>query len=1399
MPNPFDQFDAPAVATERNPFDAFDAPKNPFDQFDSQPVAQPVQNLSQFLTKADPNALSPFVGETASLANPAIQSKEEFEKAYTDPLINLPKPENTGAISGFTRGIETVAEGLTSPENIALLASIEGAPAVIKKIGETAFRAMMIKGGSERIAEGFAPGKTTGERVQAFTEGGASLLLGGHPESRIREPGSFSTAEPSQEMLDKAATQRQLNELAPATADAVEPKPKGSPDVLDGLQIARRKLLDNFKDQPPEVQAAKQQAVDNIDEALLAHDKDAVNESRVRTTPPEPATPAEAPEAPRTAEIPTELPQGDAFQSKVADKADAGDAAPLTAAVVETGLPEATEPTDVVPPTEPPTAEATPEGDTTSIKNAVVDPSRVERGIPERELPGKRAFGTVWDEAKAAIAKGQEIGVDVGKNLVDELSKKNRPLTDLEDAILTHEQNTREQAYNEIARRVNEATDPAEKAQAQSQLESARDAVHQVYDVGQKAGTANARGLAARRLMIRQDYTLAKMEARARAANGSERLTEKQNAELKTAHDKLAELEKKIADHESKTSTDAASHYFDQLLKETKKDAKEGVKQGKKVMDFISEQADKARQRIKARGTRFTAGIDPVDLADHAIIGADYIAKGFTKLADWSGEMIRDFSDKIKPFLSEIFERSKQYHDAHAKIFEKAGPKEDRTPEQITNAIDPAKALDHKTVYDLARAHVRAGVEGFDDVMKATHADLAKKYPDLTQRHVNDAFSEYGKVKFPSKEADKMKLAEYRRLGQLTSAIEDAQNKISPQKTGLQREKPTQAIREKMAELRVAMDKAGIETHSPEEQLASRNQARATALRNRIEDLDKQLKTGEKPSKGQPVPDSNEVEQLRSERDAMKEELKRIEDEANPPKTPEQIRLEAYKTRLKNATADVQQRLASGDYLKPKRDPLELDKEAQQLKTDYERQKQKIDSEVAKISDKNRTPSQKFWDAFVGIERAFKLSSDVVLAKLTAAAAVREGILTPAEEAVGGAISKALPELAKRAPREGGLSLAAEIKAKRELFTSGMKDAYDNLRMRKSDLEVQNGARRGEAPPKWYEYLGFLHAALKAPVKRAEFARSLQKRMEFAAKEGRDLNDPNTMLELSQEAYSDGQRAIFMQDNVVSKGWNAALATMEKSKSAPNLGPAMARVARFFVPIVKVGTNIAGETAVGVHGALTGATKAAIAYAKGIEKLPPSEADTITRYMKKGLVGNALLLFGYFSYKSIGGFYTKGKDDSGAPEPGHFRVNGTDLPPAASHSTAGMLMNIGATIHRVEESRKRKGYSPSGALAAGTGQAAAGLLREVPFVPAVSGISDVIQSDQGFEKYIHQLITSTTTPSLTQHVAKIVDTPGKLPSNLLKPANKRTPQTALQSVEMGIPGLRQKVPAPTHR
>lgn len=1245
----------------------------------------------------------------------------------------------------------------------------------------------------------------------------------------------------------------------------------------------------------------------------------------------------------------------------------------------------------------------------TGLKRVTVDTERLARGAEPIPSEARQSEDAVVRAAEDQAHADPTAAPALVSRIVDQ---GDRAISEKDAASLLVE---RQRIMNERAQWEDRLGRGEDVDEAKTQLTNLEGQLDRLDRAQRAAGTTWGRLGHMYQRMIKDDFTLESMERKARAAKEGP-LTEEERGKLKEQADKIAELQNQVDEKQTgvtNAAQDAEAHRMvEATINELGKNYLKSPNYSPKVFEIARRVVDKwktdaegARDRIKKALGGESGGVGGVgggpggrklgqvdvqssviaDIAKvlRAEIGEFGLSKAeaLTKLASEFGEKVRPHFEKAWAQANQLINSEKADGTVKAALKEgitKAGEKTEAQAKASAKADAVAgEPLSHKTAYEMVRALIQSGVHGTDALMKAAHEGLKEAYTDLTERDVRRAFSEYGKVKFPSKEALNVELAETRRITQLQESIDRLNEGKDALHTGLQREKATQQVREKTKELNELLKKR--EGPPSPEKLASRDEAKQTALKNQIADIDKELRTGEKPVKGQPAPDSVRTEQLKAERDAMKAKLQEIEEAANPGLSPEEranqsairstqksiaeldrrlregeiqnaakpqksvspeleqlrsqrdamrahlkelqdaakpvkddatkqieqltkvrdrlsdvlsgkrpenapkdfnplsaaaedikaeiqamnelkaqmkrdakppgdpgaqaekakikalekaikdyedktkaadfsskgktygpdskqvadlkairdARREAYKAAgynerktaaITKRTAELEAKIKAGDFTRPapRVDP-KLTDETFNAQAKLARAQNEFNRGVEKQRLANRTPSQKFWDHFVGIERAMKLSSDVVLGKLSTAALLREAILTPAEEIVGSGIKRLIPDLAARAPRQGrGFNVDAEIKAKTAAFTSGMKDAWENLKMKQSNLDELYGKEKN-ASPSWYDYFGFLHGALKAPVKRAEFARSLEHLMQSAKENGENTNDVQVMGRLSQEAYLEANRAIFMQDNVVSDTIKNALNMAEKSKKSPNLGPALARIGRFLLPIVKVPTNIVGEVATGVHGAATGGFRTAKAYYDGIQTLPPEQADSIMRQLKKGLVGNALLLTGYFGYKAIGGFYQPRDQRADSDvQPDHYRVGKVNLPGFVGHSTAAMLLNIGATLHREQ---LQKGF-PS--AVSGT---AGGVVKQLPFVPAVTNAVEALQSDEGMKKYLQNLLIGSTVPAGVAHAAKVADTPGTFPSNAFTPANKRSPSTLGEGFKAVIPGLRPQVPS----
>jgi hypothetical protein len=181
--------------------------------------------------------------------------------------------------------------------------------------------------------------------------------------------------------------------------------------------------------------------------------------------------------------------------------------------------------------------------------------------------------------------------------------------------------------------------------------------------------------------------------------------------------------------------------------------------------------------------------------------------------------------------------------------------------------------------------------------------------------------------------------------------------------------------------------------------------------------------------------------------------------------------------------------------------------------------------------------------------------------------------------------------------------------------------------------------------------------------------------------------------------------------------------------------------------------------------------------AKTIEAMTPDQADYFMRNAKKQVIGLPLLYLGYVLASGIGGFYQTGDNKKkGIQEAGTAKVGDTMIPKALLHSPTLDMLQAGATIKHVEDS-KRGGNVGAGALAA-----AEGVVGEVPFFDAPARLVTALKSDT-MGQYLGNQVAGNV-PAIVRQTAKAFDK-----------ADKRYPQTFTQEIEQNIPGLRQNVPS----
>ena len=410
------------------------------------------------------------------------------------------------------------------------------------------------------------------------------------------------------------------------------------------------------------------------------------------------------------------------------------------------------------------------------------------------------------------------------------------------------------------------------------------------------------------------------------------------------------------------------------------------------------------------------------------------------------------------------------------------------------------------------------------------------------------------------------------------------------------------------------------------------------------------------------------------------------------------------------------------------------------------------------------------------------ISSPMTLAKIGLASLERIAI-SPGEQLVGRALQMlpGIADIAAKAPVEGrGFDVGTELAALKSAGTEGLKDGWKTIRTGESDLDTLYGKPQ-TTPRTWLDWIGDMHGAEKAPAVRAAYERAFSNIEAHEKAAGRDTTSPAAILRIGQQAYAEGARAKFQQDNAVAKGFQDYMDKLRRPEQSAGT-QAIGTLGKVLLPVVRFPTNIVAEAFNYTFGSVTGSTRAAVALAKGVESLRPEQADVIMRSMKKGTLGVAALALGYYLGPKVGGGFYTGKREKSDVEPEGVRTPWGDIPAAAMHNPLLMVFQLGAAVSRAEKQHPQEG------LADAVGKGLGGLIMEVPLVREQAEVARTFEGGLNMNA-VGGLAKSLAIPQFLQWFARQTDRRG-----LTGPTIDRKAKGFSQQLESGVPGLRQTLP-----
>ena len=461
----------------------------------------------------------------------------------------------------------------------------------------------------------------------------------------------------------------------------------------------------------------------------------------------------------------------------------------------------------------------------TSIKNKVVNDDREDKGKSALNTATGKTDENSFNETKAKIESG-EISIEHMRDVAhaiaadDPKAVTNLSATEIQHVLL-YDRNTLHNEAKDIENKIIEAHDSKdEQSLADLQVKKAQNELLQDDNdlAAAKSGTELSKAFRARKLGIKNDYSLAALTRKYKAA-GDGTIPESVKSKLDDYSKIIESKDAKIAEIEqAKADADAEI----QQLKDINDALKAKKDSFKKLKDEVAAEQKQAKQTNQVE----------------------------TK------DTLRKEREVIKASLQDKWKK-----------FSRGS----------LNAGIPIPVEMIPDLVRLAKNYIKEGAVTLDAMVDKVHDFVSEFMVDVDKTGLRDAITGYGKIKKPNTDPVEKIFRNLTAEGRLVSSIERAYEKLAPLKSGAQRDEVTKEIRDLRKQLNKALKDNDIQVVDPEKQMKSALDGAKTRLRNQIEDLTEAIKNNEKIKKDHTgIEYDTEGKQLQADRDAIRAEYDEI-------------------------------------------------------------------------------------------------------------------------------------------------------------------------------------------------------------------------------------------------------------------------------------------------------------------------------------------------------------------------------------------------------------------------------------------------------------------------------------------------------------------------------------------
>jgi hypothetical protein len=623
------------------------------------------------------------------------------------------------------------------------------------------------------------------------------------------------------------------------------------------------------------------------------------------------------------------------------------------------------------------------DGTTTSIKNAVTMQERGLRSLPDVEKDVRRSLGSLYEEGKSLVESSQ---VDP-RILAREIANKPREITGVEVGVLAYARMRlkleHQQTMAEIEQAINKGDVHGEQT-AKARLAKIEEDFDFNDQADVKAGTKQSEAFNARKMIVREDYTLAAIIQRAKVDLGVKELPPEVRAKYEKLSKEIEEANAKVAQLEEANSQLQSQQSLKKVKREVALDRRQNKRvYAKKELDLEFDSLANELHNIFG-GTQLNVGLDPTAIIILGKMAKNRVQAGIVKATDVVDSIyttvknmgmdvtVREIRDAISgygitsrmsqeainiqlrevkgqlrltsaledamsgkvpersglqrdPQSNEIRELNRQVHQAMKE--QGIDPQKARSPEeQWRTALDSIKSRLRNQIHDLAKqlktgqkTHKKAGtaydvealaLKEVRDKLKATLEGIEGKQKMSSEQRIKVATA-----------AIEKSIAEYERRIQQVDLTPQKKANTTPETPELEQ---LQARRGRLAAIYKGMQKDNRPAKDPMKQkIENAIKAVEKSIATYKEKIaNKDLSPLTKPSTTTITP---ELAKMREVRDGLRVVFQQMQKDARPGKSPEEVALQIYRTRLERQITNYETKMAEGNFDAPKRKEMPAD------------------------------------------------------------------------------------------------------------------------------------------------------------------------------------------------------------------------------------------------------------------------------------------------------------------------------------------------------------------------------------------------------------------------------------------------------------------------------------------